>query len=751
MDFGIRIWLPQHHPLMAPLNQFERSFGNDEAVVVALSDAQGLFNSRTIRLIQELTDGLNRIQSVQRVDSLTNHNMVYGSEDAITVEAFLPEDQAFDRQQLAAKRAKAIQDEVMAGYVLDPNARTALLYAWLQPSLERDPDYRQIVHDVQQLIAPYADTPGLTLHLTGAGALNDAFRSASEKDVSVIFPLLAAVICLILWGLYRRLTIVALPLLLIVMTNLIVFGALGYAGIAFNNMLSVVPLIIVAIAIADSIHVINDTARHLRDGLDKGQALAQAVQENLLPTFLTSATTAIGFASLISTPIVPIQHLAMSAALATLLAWTLTFTIAVPMLQLLPIGWIATPHRKGQGEKLNRFLLGYSGFLETHRYRIFAAGVLVALAGVYVTAQLRIDSEPNAYFADDVPIKRANDFVNREIGGFNGPEIVLDSGVPGGVKDPTFLRKVEALETWIDQHPYVNQTISIVDVLKSVHRAFHADDPQYYALAASPDVIAQELFVYSMGLSEGRSLDDLLDVEEQQTRLSVYWRLTKSSESLAAVAAIEDQMAALGLTGHVTGKYFILYRLNTFVVQTLMRSLIISFILVSVIVLLLFRSIRLGIGAVAANVMPLLIGGMAVVICGKTVNFATAMVVSICLGIAVDDTIHFCSAYFRYQSTARSHRDLLFHVFRSTGYALGITTLLLITGFGAFVLGDFVPNVELGLFCCVVLIAALVTDLLWLPCMLSFFRFQPTAATEPPTVVQPDASTSLHSAVENHR
>lgn len=357
---------------------------------------------------------------------------------------------------------------------------------------------------------------------------------------------------------------------------------------------------------------------------------------------------------------------------------------------------------------------------------------------------VQIDSEPNAYFADGVPIKRANDFVNREIGGFNGPEIVLDSGQPGGAKDPAFLRKVEALETWIDSHPYVNQTVSIVDILKSVHRAFHADDPQFYALAASSDVIAQELFVYSMGLSDGRSLDDILDVGEQQTRLSVYWRLTKSRESLAAVAAIERKMTELGLNGHVTGKYFILYRLNNFVVQTLLRSLVISFILVSAIMLLIFRSVRLGVGAMAANILPLLIGGIVVVLCGRMVNFATAMVVSICLGIAVDDTIHFCSAYFRYQASAHSHRDLLYHVLRSTGHALGITTLVLITGFGAFALGDFVPNVELGLFCCTVLIAALVTDLLWLPCMLSFFRFrQPPAAIVHPTVAQPNTPSRL--------
>lgn len=740
MDFGIRIWLPRAHPLMAPLDRFEKNFGNDEAVVVAVSDANGLFNPRTLQLIHDLTDHLERIDGVQRVDSLTNHQMVYGSEEAITVEAFLAETQELAPQQLAAKRTQALRDEVMAGYLLDPRARTTLLYAWLQPSLEREPNYRQIVHDVRQRLAPYQHLPGLTLHITGAGALNDAFRSASEKDLKVIFPLLAGVICLMLWGLYRRLTVAALPLLLILMTNLIVFGVLGYAGIALNNMLSVVPLVIVAIAIADSIHVINDMARYMRDGFEREPALRQAVEENLLPTALTSATTAMGFAGLLSTPIVPIQHLALTAALASLMAWALTFTFVVPLLRMLPTGWTIVPPRQHQGDRLDRFLHGYSGFLETYRHQIFVAGLLVAVVGVYVTAQVRIDSEPNAYFAEHVPIKRANDFVSREIGGFNGPEIVLDSGAPGGAKEPEFLRKVEALETWIDSHPYVNQTISIIDIVKSVHRAFHADDPQFYALASSPEVIAQELFVYSMGLSEGRSLDDLLDVQEQQTRLSVYWRLTKSRESLDAVAAIQDKMTELGLSGHVTGKYFILYRLNTFVVRTLLRSLAISFILVAAIMLLLFRSLRLGVGALAANLIPVLIGGIVVVICGKTVNFATAMVVSICLGIAVDDTIHFCSAYFRYQASARSHRELLYHVFRSTGHALGITTLLLVTGFGAFVFGDFIPNVELGIFCCTVLIAALVTDLLWLPCMLSFFRFrQAPVETAQPGVAQPSA------------
>ncbi|WP_089939014.1 efflux RND transporter permease subunit, partial [Candidatus Entotheonella palauensis] len=507
MDFGIRIWLSQDHALMAPLDRFEKNFGNDEAVVVAVSDTNGLFTPRTIQLIQDLTDHLERIDDVQRVDSLTNHQMVYGSEEAITVEVFIPEAQDLGPSQLAAKRAKALQDEVMVGYLLDPHARTTLLYAWLQPSLERDPNYRQIVHDVRQSLAPYQDWPGLTLHITGAGALNDAFRSASEKDVTIVFPLLAGVICLILWGLYRRLTVVALPLLLIFMTNLIIFGLLGYAGIALNNMLSVIPLIIVAIAIADSIHVINDMARHTRDGLGREPALRRAAEDNLLPTALTSVTTAIGFTGLLSTPIVPIQQLALTAALASLMAWALTFTFVVPLLRLLPIGWTTAPPKPHRGDRFDRFLQGYSRFLEAYRYRILIAGLLVAVAGVYVTAQVRIDSEPNAYFADNVPIKRANDFVNREIGGFNGPEIVLDSGSPGGAKEPAFLRKVEVLETWIDSHPYVNQTISIVDILKSVHRAFHADDPQFYALASSPDVIAQELFVYSMGLSEGRSLD----------------------------------------------------------------------------------------------------------------------------------------------------------------------------------------------------------------------------------------------------
>lgn len=255
-----------------------------------------------------------------------------------------------------------------------------------------------------------------------------------------------------------------------------------------------------------------------------------------------------------------------------------------------------------------------------------------------------------------------------------------------------------------------------------------------------------------MGLSEGRSLDDLLDVREQQTRLSVYWRLTKSRKSLAAVAAIERQMTQLGLNGHVTGKYFILYRLNTLVVQPLLHSLAISFILVALVMLLLFRSLPLGLGTLAANIIPVLIGGMVVVICGKTVNFATAMVVSICLGIAVDDTIHFCSAYFRCQASARFQGELLYRVFRSTGHALGITTALLVTGFGAFVFGDFIPNAELGLFCCTVLIAALVTDLVWLPCILSFFRFrQPSMDMAPQIDARPHNPFSLDSAVENNR
>ena len=713
-DFTTRSWFAPDDPLLAELNGFEKLFGNDESIVVVVRRDAGIFDGPTIALIRQITSLMQDQPGIESVESLTNHLDVSSQGDDIFVRPFYQKPDALDGPTLAQKRRRAEQHAVIPGYLADRGNTLALIHGQLPGTLGHEVDYHAITSAVQEILDQVTLPAGVSLHLSGAAALNDAFQVAAARDMALTTPVLLLAIILLLFLLYRRLPYVLLPVLLILMTQISVMGFCGYAGFSVDSVIAVLPMVMIAIAMADAVHMQTACVRGLARHLSRKEAMAAAVKRLLLPTVLTSLTTAGGFLSLTMTSIRPIWHFGLAAACGCILAWFFTWFTLLPALQLWPEKGLR-PHPRAWrpgGEWLPRRL---AGFLSRHQRIIRPAGLLLAGGALVLATGLRIDSEPNAYFTERVPVRQANDLIYDRIGGFNGPEIVLDSGRRDGVQDPAFLQQVARLEAWLDERPEVNQTVSVADIIRALNQVFHSDDPTEARVPDDENLIAQELLFYSMGAGGGPGLESRISRDGRYTRLTVLWGLTTATASIAAMDEIHNKMRELGLQGYATGKYFLLYRLNQYVVETLTRSVFISFVLVSVVLFLVFGSLRTSAGALLANLIPIFVGGAAIVLMGKTINLGTAMVVSICLGIAVDDTIHLISAW--HDSRGRAS-DRLRSILRSTGQALIITTLILIMGFGSFLLGDFVPNIELGLFCCIVLGVALITDLVWLPCML---------------------------------
>ena len=176
--------------------------------------------------------------------------------------------------------------------------------------------------------------------------------------------------------------------------------------------------------------------------------------------------------------------------------------------------------------------------------------------------------------------------------------------------------------------------------------------------------------------------------------------------------------ADLGLNGQVTGKSKLYQSMNGYVVESFVESILIAIVLISALLMVFFKSFKLGALAMIPNVMPLIFGGAVLNLWGVSLDIGTVLVCSVCLGIAVDDTIHILSSYNQNRQEGRDPEEALAQVLTHTGPALLVTTLLLVAAFGVFAFGTFIPNVYFGVMTATVLTSALVTDLTFLPALL---------------------------------
>ena len=213
-------------------------------------------------------------------------------------------------------------------------------------------------------------------------------------------------------------------------------------------------------------------------------------------------------------------------------------------------------------------------------------------------------------------------------------------------------------------------------------------------------------------------LNDRVSVKEDAIRMTSAWNIHDSASVLAKIDEVEAQAKSMGLNAHVTGKFQLWQAMNPYVVRTFVVSISVAVFLMSILMVVVFRSFKLGMLAMLPNVFPLLFGAALIKLIGHDLDMGTVLAFSFCLGIAVDDTVHFMANFASQRRAGRTAEEAIASIFTHTVPALAITTIVLVVGFGAFMLSTFLPNKFFGIFVSFILSLALITDLTFLPALL---------------------------------
>ena len=719
-DYNVRMWFRDSDPNIKILDSFERQFGNDESVVIVVHNKDGLFNQKSIGLLKNLTEEMWLIPQIIRVDSLINYNLSTADGDDIEVRSFI-EKREYSDQELASKRTQALAHKVLPGYLISKDGNSAMLFARIVPTIGSSPQYFDIVEGAKKLIEKYSDGEH-EFHLTGEAAVNDAFREISNRDAAFILPLLFLLVVVYLLFVFRSVVATLLPLAIMLLSVIVTLGICFYLGYKYNEILTILPAILLAISIADGVHLISSYFQFKASGLENDDALLEATKKNLIPTLLTTLSTMLGFFSLMLTELLPIRQLGLLGGIGTAMAWIFTIFWTVPVMKWLPMKVPAIFKQKVDGTgKPAAWAWKLTSFLDRHKGKVILSFLFITLFSIWLASKNTVNSNPYLYFTEEVPLRRANDFVKEHFGGNAGPEIIIYAEKEEGIKDPEWLAKVAEYQDWINAKPIVNKSLTLVDILKEMHQVLHGGGEDQYLLATDQEAIAQELFLYTLGLPQGMDLNNQVTIKNDALRLTILWGLFDTRSWLEGVAELEAKAEEIGLRIDVTGKFLLFQRMMDYVVVTFFSSIGLAFFLVALLLSFFFRSLKIGLLSLVPNVIPLFLGAAFMYTRDISLNIGSSLVASVCLGIAVDDTIHFLSNYYAHRKKGLSEQEAIATIFTYTGQALMITTIILVSAFGLETLGDFIPNVNFGELCAVVLTFALIVDLIFLPALLLWF------------------------------
>lgn len=713
-DFSHKGYYRADHPLILAFNEFEKTFGGDDRIAIVMHSEKGIFNSQVASVLSEMTEKMWLVTDMIRVDSLSNYDYTRAEGDQVNISPFL-EKEEFSDSYLAERKQIALHDEVLPNYLISKDAKTTMIIGRFRPLFEGEIQYKKGIEDLRQLVASYEGQGDIQFYLAGNAMVNESFREVSQHDLKLIVPILLMVIILLLFYTFRNVYGLIFPFVVIGLSILVAYGSAGYLGVSYNNIISAIPIILIAVSIADTIHLLLTFYQFKNEGLGTKDAILAASKKNLLPTFLTSFSTAIGFFSLVTSQLLPIAGLGLLGGIGAMAAWAQTYLIIVPLSSYIPDSSLVKTKSVG----LNAVMVErYTQWLKKNCRKILVLALFLSAGAAYVGTRNEINSDPLIYLSEDVPFRQATEFLDHNLGGASGVEVVINSGVEDGIKEPAFIKKVEALQNWMESRKMYTRIISYVDIVKGLNRALEGGKQEEYRLPDSKDKIAQELFLYGMSVPQGKDINDQITVDNSTVRLSGLWTLHSSKIILQEINLINQKIKEMGLDGKVTGKMPVYHNMNGFVVQTFFYSILSAIALIGLMMIILFRSIRVGLMSMIPNIIPLFFGAAVMALLHKPLDIGTVIIGAICLGIAIDDTIHFLVSYTYHIKHGMAKYEAIKQTLLRTGVALVETTVILIFGFSSFLLADFVPNINLGIGTIVILFVALIMDLVLLPAIL---------------------------------
>ena len=693
-----RVFFSEANPELQAFEELQNTYTKNDNFFFVVEPKDGAaFDRETMAAVEELTEAAWQIPYTIRVDSVSNFQHTYANADDLIVEDLVQG--AVDREDsfLESRRDVALSEPLLRNQILTADGEVTAINVVLQypeKGFMEVPEAVKVARDLKADIE--ASYPQLTIHLTGVSMLNNAFAETGMSDGATLMPLMFGVIFLLTWLIIRSLAATFSTLLVIGLSTIVAMGTAGFFGVKLTPIAMSAPIVILTLAVADSIHILMSLKGLMREGMSKTAALVEAVRINFLPVAITSLTTIVGFLSLNFSDSPPYWHLGNITAVGIFAAWIFSVTVLPAALSLLPYRV-----KKKHGTEWSTRLMDRFAEFVIRRYRTLLVGVgLPALVLIAFIPTLSFNDQWVEYFDDRIEFRVDSDEAMNHFGMYP-IEYSIPAEGPGGISEPEYLDNLEAFTAYLREQEHVTHVYSISDIMKRLNRNMHADDDSFYRIPEDRDLSAQYLLLYELSLPYGLDLNDRINVDKSATRVTVTIEQATSTETKHFFADVDAWMAD-NLPSYMHAKPTSAAVMFTYISERNMQNMVIGTILaiaaIAFIMMFALRSARLGTLSLVPNGLPILTTFGAWALLVGEVGFSVATVASISLGIIVDDTVHWLSKYVRARDERNlSVEDSIRYAFHNVGMAIVVNTIILAAGFLVMTTSAFKMNVDLGL------------------------------------------------------
>ena len=718
-----RVFFSAANPELQAFENLQNTYTkNDNFFFVVESPTGAAFDTSTLAAVEELTESAWRIPYAIRVDSVGNFQHTYAIDDDLIVEDLVTQAEQRESAWLAERREIALAEPLLRDQVITADGAVTAVNVVLQYPEKGFLEVPEAVGEARLLKDRIeAEYPGINIHLTGVSMLNNAFAETGMSDGTTLTPLMFIVIFALTWLIIRSFAATLATLVVILLSTIVAMGIAGFAGIKLTPISMSATIVILTLAVADSIHILVSLRGLTREGNAKANAIIDAVRVNFLPVSITSLTTIVGFLSLNFSDSPPYWHLGNITAIGIAAAWRFSLTLLPAMLTLLQL---KVPNN-AQLSRSERALDGLADRVSRH-YRVLFVGVgLAALALVAFIPTLTFNDQWVSYFDERIEFRTDSDKAMESFGMYPIEYSVPAAG-PGGVSEPEYLSNLEAFTAFLQAQPIVTHVYSLSDIMKRLNRNMHGDDPAYYVTPADRELSAQYLLLYELSLPYGLDLNDRINIDKSATRITATIKQSSTAETKAFFAAVDGWMKsnwpAYMHTGPTSAAVMFTY-ISERNMKNMVTGTIIAIVAIAVIMIFALQSARLGVLSLVPNGLPILATFGAWALLVGEVGFSVATVASISLGIVVDDTVHFLSKYVRARNERRlSVEDSIRYAFHNVGTAIVVITIILAAGFLVMTTSAFKLNADVGLMTVLSIVFALLLDFLFLPALLMLGR-----------------------------
>ncbi|MGK7346546.1 MAG: efflux RND transporter permease subunit [Candidatus Nitrospinota bacterium M3_3B_026] len=753
IDTSTEGFLHESDPALVVYNEFRDQFGRDEMVIVALNP-ENVFDIAFLKKLRDLHYELKeKVPHLDDITSMVNARNTLGKGNELIVEDLLEnfpetgEDLAVLRERVlsnpiyenmlisedgtfttiaiktnAYSSAGAVEDALSGFEDFEGGAEEEKAPA--ERKFLTDEENSEVVEAVREIVEKY-EGPDFPAYIAGSPVVSNDLKRSMQKDMRRFMLMAVTTIAIFLYIMFRRISGVVLPLVVVLLTLFSAIGAMGFFGVPLKMPTQILPSFLMAVCVGATVHVMAIFYYRLHNGYSKEDSIVYAMGHSGLPIVMTSLTTAAGLASFSTAEVAPIADLGKFASLGVLLGLVYTIVLLPALIAFTPFVKKETPAHEAKREKMDGMLTRVADFSTGHPVSITAVSAVLIVALLAFASTVRFSHNPLKWFPEESQVRQTTTLIDHKMKGTVTLEVITDTGGENRLYEPEILKGLDGLATEIEKIKtdglFVGKAFSVADILKEINRALNENRQEFYRIPDDRRLIAQEFLLF-----ENSGSDDLEDVVDSQFSLSRFTVKAPWLDAIEYAEFIDDVKSRfderLGQDVEkitITGMIPILSKTLFAAMKSAAVSYVIAGAVITFMMMILIGSVRVGLLSMIPNLLPIIMAIGVMGVFNMPMDMFTMLIGSIAIGLAVDDTVHFMHNFRRYYHETHDAREATRRTLTTTGRAMLATTVVLSTGFFIFMFATMNNLFNFGLLTGLAIVTALLADFLLAPALMT--------------------------------